>query len=145
MKRVYILRGVSGSGKSTFIKKLPKNRVVHSTDKFFYKGGKYRFDLKKLPLFHEKNFKEYQKSLKKGKRVVVVDNTNLLCEHVKPYIDEARKYGYKIVLVDFLPKRREYHYKRNTHNIPLKAIDLQIKNYHKCKNKIENDRLIHLF
>jgi predicted kinase len=142
LKKVYILRGVSGSGKSTFIKKLPKNKVVHSTDKFFYKGNKYIFDLKKLPLFHRKNFKEYQESLQKRKKIIVVDNTNLLCKHVKPYIDEARKYGYKVILVDFLPRGREYHYKKNIHNIPLRAIDMQIKNYYKCKNKIENDKLV---
>ena len=46
--RVYILRGVSGSGKSTFATTFPKNSVIHSTDSYFYKAGKYRFDLKKL-------------------------------------------------------------------------------------------------
>jgi predicted kinase len=137
--RVYILRGVSGSGKSTFAKTLPKNKVIHSTDSYFYKGGKYRFDFKKLNFFHKKNFEAFKRSLGKKRRVVVVDNTNLLFEHIKPYIDEAKKYGYKVILVDFLPKGREFHYKRNIHNVPKRIISKQIKDYKRCKGKMEAD------
>ena len=113
MKKVYILRGVSGSGKSSFVKKfLPKNAIIHSTDNFFYKGKRYLFNLKKLSSYHEKNFDNFLKSLKKGKKIIVVDNTNLLCEFVEPYINSAKEYGYKVILIDFLPKGREFHYKK---------------------------------
>ncbi len=142
--RVYILRGVSGSGKSTFTKKL-KNATIHSTDLFFYKGRKYRFDIKKLKYFHNKNFEEFKKSLKKRKRNIVLDNTNLVFEQIKPYIDEAKMAGYKVILVDFLPKGREYHYKKNTHNVPKKVISNQIKNYYNNKKEFKNfDKVIRM-
>ncbi len=145
MKKVYILRGVSGSGKSTFIKKLPKNRVVHSTDSFFYKNGKYMFDLKKLGRYHKKNLENFEKSLKKNKRIIVVDNTNLLAKEAKPYIKKAKEHGYKVILVDFKPKGALWHYKRNTHNVPLKTIKEQIKKYKKEDiGKFKADRVIKL-
>jgi len=56
---------VSGSGKSTFIKTLPLNRVVHSTDNYFYKNKKYIFDIKKLSFYHKKNFESFVDSLKR--------------------------------------------------------------------------------
>jgi len=146
LKKVYILRGVSGSGKSSFVKKfLPKNVIIHSTDKFFYKGKRYVFNLKKLSFYHQKNFDNFLENLKKGKKVIVIDNTNLLCEFVRPYIETAKKYGYKVILVDFIPRGREFHYKRNIHNIPLKVISNQIKNYKKCKGKILVDKIVYKF
>ena len=144
MKKVYILRGVSGSGKSTFIKKLPKNRVVHSTDKFFYKKGKYKFDVKKLGIYHQKNFEEFVKSLKKGKKNIVIDNTNLRYKNVKKYVTEAKKNGYRVILVDFKPKSALWHYKRNVHSVPKYVIKRQIKDYKKYKKTFEKaaDKII---
>ena len=142
MKKVYILRGVSGSGKSTFIKNLSLNKVVHSTDNYFYKNKKYIFNPKKLSFYHKKNFESFVESLKRKKRVVVVDNTNLLCEFVEPYINEAKKYGYKVILVDFIPKGREFHFRRNRHNVPIRVINEQFKNYKKCKNMLKVDKII---
>ncbi len=143
MKKVYILRGVSGSGKSTFVKKLPKDRVVHSTDSFFYKNGKYKFDFKKLGFYHKRNLKNFEESLKKKKRVVVVDNTNILAKDAKPYIKKAKEHGYKVILVDFRPKGALWHYKRNIHNVPLEVIKKQIKNYKKENiKKFKADKVI---
>jgi predicted kinase len=139
---VYILRGVSGSGKSTFTKTLPKNRVVHSTDNYFYKGGKYRFDPRKLTFYHRKNFEAFVESLKKGKKIVVVDNTNLLCKFVAPYLEKAREFNYRVILVEFLPRGREYHIRKNVHNIPPRAISTQMKEFYQCLGKIEADKII---
>jgi predicted kinase len=138
LKKFYVLRGVSGSGKTTFIKKLPKNSVVHSTDSFFYKGKKYRFDFSKLGIYHQKNLNNFIRSLKENKINVIIDNTNLVFKHVKPYIKEAKKRGYKVILVDFKPKGREWHYKRNVHNVSKKVLTTQIKNYKKYKKSFES-------
>jgi len=141
--KVYILRGVSGSGKSTFTKKI-KNSVVFSTDNFFYKNKKYKFDLKKLKEFHLRNFEEFKNSLKKRKRNIIVDNTNLIYKYVRPYIDEAKKEGYKVILVDFVPRGREYHFKRNIHNIPKRVISNQLKNYYNKKEFKNFDKVIRI-
>jgi len=139
LKKFYILRGVSGSGKTTFIKKFPKNAVIHSTDKFFYKNKRYRFDEKKLGFYHRKNYKEFLKSLEKNKKFIVLDNTNLVYKNVKNYIKEAKKRGYKIILVDFKPKSPLWHYKRNVHKVSKKVIINQIKNYKKYKKSFKKD------
>jgi predicted kinase len=145
MKKVYILRGVSGSGKSTYVKKLPKYKVVHSTDNFFYKNGKYKFDFKKLGYFHKKNLENFEKSLKEKKTIIVVDNTNLLAKEAKPYIKKAKEHGYRVILVDFKPKGAMWHYKRNRHNVPLKVIKEQIKKYKKEPlSKFKADKIIRI-
>jgi predicted kinase len=143
--KVYILRGVSGSGKSTFASRLSKNKIVHSTDDYFYKNGKYRFDISKLEYFHKKNFEEFVKSLKKRKRNVVVDNTNLLCSFANPYIQKAKEHGYRVILVEFQPKGREFHYKRNVHRVPKSVISYQIKMFKKFRGKIKTDKKVRIF
>jgi len=130
--RVYILRGVSGSGKSTFAKKI-KNSKTHSTDSFFYKSGRYMFDISKVEEFHQKNFENYLNSLKRKKVNIIIDNTNLNPLFVQPYIEKAKAHGYKVILVDFIPKGREWHVKRNIHNVPKSVIDFQKKEYFKYK------------
>jgi len=144
IKKVYIFRGVSGSGKTTFIKKFVKKGIIHSTDNFFYKDGKYEFNIKKLSVFHQKNFEEFVKSLKKREKNIVLDNTNLRYKDVKKYIIETKKRGYKIILVDFKPKSIYWHFKRNIHSVPKNIIKKQIIDYKKDKKTFEKaaDKII---
>lgn len=60
-KIVFIMRGVSGSGKSTIAKELAyPEGVIHSTDDYFYnEAGEYKFDPTKLSEYHEKNFQAF--------------------------------------------------------------------------------------
>jgi len=52
-KNLYIIRGVPGSGKSTFAKSIAKPWQIFEADQFFMKHGKYDFDFTKLRLAHE--------------------------------------------------------------------------------------------
>jgi predicted kinase len=95
-KVLIIMRGIPGSGKSHRAKILGEGGAVFSTDEFFTQGGKYSFDPAKIAVAHEWNQNRVRDALAKGVTPVVVDNTNIMLAHVKPYLEMARSYGYKI-------------------------------------------------
>jgi len=131
-KTVYIMRGISGSGKSTIAKILAErnNGVICSTDDFFVIDGEYKFDPSKLKENHEKNFQKFKELLEKGVEVVIVDNTNLRYWEAGKYIKEAKKAGYRVVVVNIVPPENpEVLFKRNTHNLPMEAIEQMYKKY----------------
>ena len=54
MKNLYIVRGLPGSGKSTFAKTLVGHDfLVCEADKYFMVNGEYKFDVTKLKEAHE--------------------------------------------------------------------------------------------
>lgn len=116
-KTVIINRAVPGSGKTTisncvltYLKALDIPVKIHSTDEFFLtEDGRYVFDKEKLCGFHQLNFLNFEKSLRSEKPVVICDNTNLIPWQTVPYTDAARKWGYQILFVTFVPRGLEKH------------------------------------
>lgn len=109
-KRAYIMQGASGSGKSTIANILHERALadgytskIHNTDSFFYDDmGNYNFDPSKLGEYHKKNYDSFIQSLLDGVDNVFVDNTNILAEHARPYLDAAKEHGYdpRVIRVD---------------------------------------------
>jgi predicted kinase len=99
-KHIFLLRGISGSGKSTFIEKFKKafpdkNITVVSADHFFYTpDGQYNFDRNKLAVAHGTCKGKFEKALQANNPIVFVDNTNLKYQEMKPYIEMAEAAGY---------------------------------------------------
>jgi len=115
-KTVIINRAVPGSGKTTItnciVNELKENNIsvaIHSTDEYFMVGNRYVFQLEKLGYYHDKNLKEFQKSLEKSVDVVICDNTNIAPWQAEPYTDLARKYNYQIVFITLDPRELEQH------------------------------------
>jgi predicted kinase len=104
-KILYIMRGISGSGKSTVSKALassPPNggpAVIRSTDDQFMVDGKYVFDQAKLGGYHMKNVYLVEQDMKAEVKCIIVDNTNCKGRDSKPYRELAKKYGYTITMV----------------------------------------------
>lgn len=87
--KVYLLRGYSGAGKSTYANKLKEkspNLIICSSDSYFMKDGKYVFDVKKLGSNHLKCYNAFVEALCLRKDVCV-DNTNVKLTDVKKYLD----------------------------------------------------------
>lgn len=93
---VHILRGLSGSGKSTMAQSLVnmalaegKTSVVCSADDFFMVEGRYEFDPSKLDKTHDQCKSKFEKALAEGVDVIILDNTNTQHWEYQPYVDLA--------------------------------------------------------
>ena len=98
MKTLYIVRGVPGSGKSTFAKSV--GGVHIEADQFFMMNGKYNFDITKIKLAHKYCQNQTEAWMKTdGTQVnndkIVVSNTFTQEWEMEPYFKLAEKYGYR--------------------------------------------------
>jgi len=93
-----IMRGVSGTGKSTRARQLAANGgEIFSTDDYFGQGDEYRknFSPEKLPEAHEWNRSRVQQAMQNGTPTIIVDNTNIMPYEAKPYLLLAKQHGYE--------------------------------------------------
>lgn len=77
MKKLIILRGLPGSGKSKVAEEMKSmGAFVYSTDDFFMKDGQYVFDPARLPEAHTNCQQRVLTALSTEAPLVVVDNTH---------------------------------------------------------------------
>jgi predicted kinase len=122
-KTLYIVRGIPGSGKSTFAKSL--GSVHFEADMFFMKDGEYKYDMFKIKEAH----KWCQDSVNTAmilnttagiNQTIVVSNTFTQEWEMKPYFDIAEVYGYKVFSI--IVENR--HGGVNEHNVPEEVLSL---------------------
>ena len=91
MGKLVIIRGVPGSGKSTFANKLLSAGIVNNffeADQFFELGGTYKFDVSKLGEAHKWCQGKVCEALSRGKNVAV-SNTFSRKWEMDPYLNMA--------------------------------------------------------
>ena len=122
MNKVLVLvRGIPGSGKSTFANLVWNNYAICEADKFFYdKEGNYNFDASKLKQAHEWCQNEVETKMKDNQNnpqfypEIVVSNTFTQEWEMEHYIELAKKYGYMVFTV--IVENR--HGGKNVHGVP---------------------------
>jgi predicted kinase len=117
-KVLYIVRGIPGSGKSTFAKTLGGQH--YEADMFFIdEEGNYQFDANKIKDAHQwcQGFVKSDMILEYPK--IVVSNTSTQEWEMKPYFDMAKEYGYTVFSV--VVENR--HGGKNTHGVPEDKIE----------------------
>ena len=136
-KEVTLLRGPSGTGKSTLAKQLVGNGVILSTDDYFMKDGIYDFDPTKLGVYHKNNQDRAEKNMIDGISPIIVDNTFSKEWEMKPYVQLADKYGYEVDIkelpiphIDELMRRQESR-KNINKSPPRETVERMIKNFKK--------------
>ena len=131
MNMVWIMRGVSGSGKSTYAEFLAsENGVIHSTDSYFYdSNGTYMFNPNRLKEYHRRNFFAFINSLEKGIPVVICDNTNIKHWHYEKYVKVAQAVGYTVKILAMDHPKIDVAAKRNIHNVSVEIISRQIREW----------------
>lgn len=148
-KKLIILRGVSGAGKSRLAKQLEKQYGVKAlaSDDYFMKDGKYVHTMEGIPKAHAWNKERAEKAMVDGEPVVIVDSTNTRAWMMKPYVESAHRHGYKVEIqepdwspdlrddkghwnVDFLEKMQESKERTDTgKKVPRDRLELMRDNY----------------
>ena len=123
-----ILRGLPGSGKTSFAKYMFSNNVFEADQYFYDKDGNYNFDASKLHAAHLDCQKRVEDLMKMSETTqygseIVVSNTATTEKELKPYYDLADKYDYKVV--SLIVENR--HGSKNVHNVPDEKLE-QMKN-----------------
>ena len=102
-KVLTLVRGLPGSGKSTFANLITNKFSICQADLFFYdKEGNYNFDGSKLKLAHVWCFNQVRIRMEDNKLnpqfypEIVVSNTFTQEWEMLPYYDLAKKYGYRV-------------------------------------------------
>jgi predicted kinase len=126
-KVLYIVRGIPGSGKSTFAKMLVgEDFLVCEADKYFIdkETGEYNFDSTKIKEAHkfcQDTVESYMKdSLANDQfyREIAVSNTFTQEWEMRPYFELAKNYGYKVFSV--IVENR--HGGTNQHEVPEEVL-----------------------
>jgi hypothetical protein len=138
--RLIILRGIPGSGKSTFARKeLPKADLIASADDGMMEGEKYVFNPAKLPAAHgacllsviehlQDGYAQRELAKISGVRnpvpepVIVVDNTSTSVAEIAPYVAVGQAFGAEVVIMT-LRIDPAIAGPRNTHGVPQVRVD----------------------
>jgi GTPase SAR1 family protein len=147
MKKVLILVGIPGSGKSYFtnnyIKQYGGEYVICSADHHFEdlaakhraeleaagdpeaaNAPSYKFDFMQLRTAHMNCQQKYLQALQREVPLVIVDNTNITKKERHFYVQEGIKHGYEVEIKAF-PKDEntiKLAASRNLHGVPAEKI-----------------------
>ena len=131
MKTLYIVRGLPGSGKSTFAKSIGGIHI--EADQFFMENGKYNFDVTKIKLAHKYCQNQTEAWMKTDG--VQVDNTKIVVSNtftqeweMEPYFKMAENFGYRVFTI--IVENR--HGGKNIHDVPEDKLE-QMKNRFEVK------------
>ena len=97
-KVLYIVRGIPGSGKSTFAKQLTAN--VFEADHYFYDNdGNYKFIASEIKDAHKECQDNIRIAMESSIPKIAVSNTSTQEWEMEPYFELAKKYGYKVFTI----------------------------------------------
>ena len=110
LNTLYIVRGLPGSGKSTYASKLADQLGCDyfEADHFFMVDGVYTFDPMRLGEAHRLCFSAVKKAVQNGEDVIV-SNTFTTIREVRKYVQLAHDFKYNIVLVHCTGKFGSIH------------------------------------
>jgi len=119
-----IIRGIPGSGKSSFANLMTKFNYYHiEADMYYYmKYGEYKWSKEEAPLAHEWCQKEFKKLIEKEKNIVI-SNTFIKKSEMEPYIKLANEHNYNISIIKMMTNFNTIH------NVPEDTIKRMRENF----------------
>lgn len=119
-KIAIILRGVPGSGKSTFVeamRSLPGSMAIHAIDDLHTDiNGNFLWDEENAERLYTLNFANFVKSCAAETNIVIFDAINIEVEDFQKYVDIANQYNYVVYVVASNPPTPAQSTKRNKHH-----------------------------
>jgi len=129
-KKMIILRGIPGSGKTTYTQRVLEQaqEVICSADHYFIREGVYQFSPADIGKAHEASQQKARKLCSSGAKTLIIDNTNTKKWEFEPYLKMAAEYGYTVEVVRFiLPCKIAA--KRNLHGVPEKNVERMMERF----------------
>ncbi|KAJ8266700.1 hypothetical protein GJAV_G00133630 [Gymnothorax javanicus] len=136
---LYIMRGLPGSGKSKLARKILNEKYggrgeIFSTDDYFKdaSGVMVNFDESELDKAHGINIKNAKHAMRNRINPVIIDNTNIFCCEMKPYVRLGLRYGYHVrfrYLSDSWKVSVETLHRRTNGKVPLEKMKKMKENY----------------
>ena len=122
MNTLVIMRGIPGSGKSSCCLLGPK---YGGDDYFMLTPNLYHFDQEQLGAAHRWTQWRVAAACQRGMSTIYADNTNTTWKEIKPYIEIAQEFCYKVVFKT--PETSwafdvDTCYLKNTHRVPKDVI-----------------------
>ena len=120
MKTLYIVRGIPGSGKSTFAQSL--DCPVFEADQYFIDSetGEYKFDGSKIKLAHNWCKLRVEQSMEDESQKIAVSNTFTQEWEMDAYYELAKQYGYRVF--SLIVENR--HGGINEHGVPEDKLEI---------------------
>lgn len=117
MKVAYIIRGIPGSGKTTFANEVAPEHNVAADDWFdTFNDGK--FDASMLKDAHHYCGKVFMDFVESEQSPIAVHNTFTRISEYEWYKDIAEKHGYTVFVITV----ENHHGNLSTHNVPSETI-----------------------
>ena len=141
-----LVRGLPGSGKSTLAHEIYDEHtgpnieiVVLSTDDLFYDSLQYHYlwNPEPLTMAHMLNQYKCKEAMLRCIDIVIIDNTNVCQEHMQPYIDMAKDYGYEIEIREpETPWAMDVKtcFQKCSHGVPIQGIQRMKDNWKKTSS-----------
>ena len=113
MKKLYLLRGLPGSGKSSLAREI--GGIILEADQYFIdsKTNEYKFDVSKIKDAHADCQERCRKWMESGYQIIV-SNTFTQEWEMRPYYDMGKEFGYTIF--SLIVENR--HGGKNIHGVP---------------------------
>lgn len=119
-KNLILVRGISGSGKTTFAGLI--SNTVFSADQYFEDStGNYNFDSKKLAMAHQWCKQKTEQAMGYGLSKICVANTFTTEWEMADYFNLAKKHGYRVFSI--IVENR--HGGTNVHDVPAEVLEKQ--------------------
>lgn len=130
---LYILRGVSGCGKTTLAATLLQSlggQAIAADDYFYDSQGNYNFDVGLLGKAHSWCRRFVEDCMRGDLTNIILHNTSTSEKELEPYLDLAEDYGYKVI--SLVVENR--HGNNSVHNVPEQTL---LKQERKLRNSIK--------
>lgn len=112
-KNLILVRGIPGSGKSSFAEFLG-TKAICTADDYVTRNGVYSWSPDTIGKSHDWCQRKCRRFMEKHIDRIVVANTNTTERELKPYYDLARQFGYTVFSVVI----ENRHGGKNVHDVP---------------------------